>query len=116
MTAFEAVQNALSFLEIPCLPYTYEGSAPKYITYNYAADRGADFGDDAPSCDLTDMQIHFFMPIVNQQKKHEPFIHYKQQIRRHLFESGFTYPHITVLEEKETNTWHLIFECEYVEE
>ena len=49
MTAFGAIQAALSYLKVPCVPGTYEGSEQTYITYNYALIRGADFGDNAPA-------------------------------------------------------------------
>ena len=116
MTAFEAIQEALSGMEIPLTPYTYRGEEEKYITYNYASDSGADFGDDAPECDLTSVQVHYFMPIVNAKRQHESFLQAKKQIRAALFAAGFTYPQITVMEETDTNTWHLVFECEYIED
>ena len=116
MTAFSAIQNALGGMEIPVKPYTYRGEEEKYITYNYANDAGADFGDDAPGCDLTSVQVHYFMPIINSKGKHENFLAIKKEIRNALHEAGFTYPQVTVMEEQETNTWHLIFECEFVED
>ena len=40
----------------------------------------------------------------------------KNRIRYLLFYGGFTWPEVTVLEETDTKTRHIIFECGFIEE
>ncbi len=110
MRALKAVLNALKDFSYPKVPQRYEGTEKKYFTYNYAADSGRDFGDDEPGCNEVTVQVHFFLPLK------ENFQTEKVQIRRKLFDAGFTWPEITVLEENDTMTRHIIFECDYTEE
>ena len=110
MRALQAVQAALRGYTYPKVPHRYEGSEKKYFTYNYAADHGRDFGDDAPGCNEVSVQVHFFLPLK------ENFQAEKAQIRQWLFDAGFTWPEVTVLEEDDTKTRHIIFECDYTEE
>ena len=115
MTALDAVHTAIAGFGYPAVPCLYEGKEKKYFTYNYSGNHGADFGDDAPGCDLAEVQVHFFMPIVDE-KKRENYTLIRNEIRKALFGNGFTYPSVEVIEEHDTNTWHLVFECEYEEE
>ncbi len=109
MSALEAILTALSGIPYPKVPKRYEGNEKKYITYNYASDHGADFGDDSPGYNSVTVQIHFFLPLT------ENFQREKNRIRYALFYSGFTWPEVTVLEEDDTMTRHIIFECGYIE-
>ena len=109
MSALEAIRLALADISYPKVPYRYEGKETKYITYNYAADNGRDFGDDGPGCNEVSVQIHFFMPLKENFQKE------KTRIRQLLFFQGFTWPEVMVLEENDTKTRHIIFECDYTE-
>ena len=109
MSALEAIRSALSGIPYPKVPYWYDGNEKKYITYNYAADHGRDFGDDGPGYNEVSVQVHFFLPIKDN------FQQDKNRIRRVLFREGFTWPEVMVLEEDETKTRHIIFECDYTE-
>ena len=109
-SAFAAIKEALSELPYPKTPRRYEGSEKRYITYYYAFDHGADFGDDEPGCNLVAVQVHFFLPLK------ENFQGERARIRRLLHQNGFSWPEITVLEEDDTETRHIIFECDYTEE
>lgn len=117
MTAFKAIKTALRQFGYPANPYTYEGKEPKYFTYNYADNRGGDFGDDDPGCDVVAVQVHMFMPIRDPTTNAKiNFQDDQRTVRQALFGHGFTYPEVAVIEEQETNKWHLVFECEYEEE
>lgn len=110
MSALEAVLVALKDFSYPKSTQRYEGKEQKYFTYNYAADHGRDFGDDVPGCNEVSIQVHFYLPLKQNFQKE------KNRIRQCLFQAGFTWPEITVLEENDTQTRHLVFECDYIEE
>ena len=115
MTALAAIWSALKPLGLPMHPHLYEGTEDRYITYNYTDDRGADYGDDVPDCNLVSVQVHYVAPLDESPTQ------MKQAIRSALFAAGFTYPVIidqsdaqnTV--ERKSSLTHLIFECEYLE-
>lgn len=116
-TAFAAIKVALSSFGYPAVPYTYDGKEARYFTYNYAVNQGGNFGDDIPDCNVAAVQVHYFMPIRDPTTKSR--LNYQddlQTIRNSLFGHGFTYPDVAVIEEAETNKWHLVFECEYEED
>lgn len=87
-------------------PATGETPSDKYFTFNFADDRGINFADNAPQNEIVSMQIHFFAPLK--------FNHtvLKKEIRKKLFDAGFTYPAITTLTEEDNEIVHLVFECE----
>jgi len=85
---------------------TYKGTLSTYITFNYADDRAVSYADDEPQIDVASVQIHLFIP------RTIPYSTLKKQIRSKLFKAGFTYPVITILEENDTEKFHIIFECE----
>lgn len=122
MTAFKAIREALlpitTKYKWPLEPNMYDGTENYYITYNYADDRGGDFGDDSPLCNVADIQVHFFMPQKDKAKKLN-FIPYKEEIRRALYQNDFTYPVVRTISNTDTDrqmdVWHIVFECEYVE-
>lgn len=117
MTAFTAIQKALRSFERPAVPYTYEGDEVRYFTYNYADNRGADYGDDTPGSAVADVQVHMFLPITDPVTKAKTnFIKDQNLVRKALFTAGFTYPDVIVRREDDTSSWHIIFECEYEEE
>ena len=124
MDAFTAIVTALAPIaqenEWAIEPEIYDGKNRYYITYNYADINGADFGDDKPSCDVSDVQVHFFMPAETPDKRKLDYWQYKKAIRKALFDNGFTYPSVQALYEKsddrQADCWHLVFECEYTED
>lgn len=117
MTAFAAIQKALRQFGRPAVPYAYEGDEVKYFTYNYADNRGADYGDDAPGSAVADVQVHMILPLKDPvTKANTSFTRDQALVRSALFAAGFTYPDVTVRREDETNCWHIIFECEYEED
>lgn len=111
MTALAAIVQAIraSGLDIPYGTEWYDGSGDAYITYNYASDHGADFGDDDPGCNLVSVQVHLFLPLKQN------FQTAKRALRAALGDAGFTWPSVQVLEENTTSTRHLIFESEFTE-
>jgi len=110
MSANSIIINALSEFGYPVVPDIYEGKEKRYITFNYADDRGMGFADDEPDYVLADMQIHYFLPLK------ENYLTDRRKIREALFKAGFTYPSIVNLLEPENNIRHLVFECQITEE
>lgn len=121
MNTFTRIQNIAKSLSIPAYPDSYTGKdsarPERWITYNFAADNGALYGDDAPNAVVHSIQVHLFMPA------NKNFFAIKNSIRNALFEDGFTYPEITVLVDKITTAnsgtsklRHIVFECETEDE
>ena len=122
MNTFERIQNIAKSLNIPAYPDSYTGKdsarPERWITYNFAADNGALYGDDAPNAVVHSIQVHLFMPA------NKNFFAIKNSIRNALFEDGFTYPSIplnTVDEVTTANSGthkirHIVFECETEDE
>ena len=110
MSVNKRIIEALNPFGIPVKPELYTGSEKTYVVFNYADDRGADYGDNTPQCTVAYMQVHLFMPL-NQNG-----LALKKEIREALFGAGFTYPSVTILTEQENNIRHIIFECETEEE
>lgn len=88
------------------VPTKYTGTNTTYITFNYEDDRAGTFADDEPQEDVAYMQIHLFCPRTYNINK------VKKQIRSRLFKAGFSYPRVTVLYEDDTETNHIVFQCE----
>jgi len=82
----------------------------KYYTYNIADDRGTYFTDDLPISNRVSVQVHFFLP------NKENYIKDRNQTRQLLLHAGLTYPVISMITELDTQTRHIIFECEIEEE
>lgn len=110
MTAPQRITEALAEFGYPVAEGYYTGSEDHYFVFNYADEYGADFGDDTPECTVAAMQVHFFLP------RDEAYQTIKRSIREALFSAGFTYPAITNFTVKETNTRHIVYECEVDEE
>lgn len=109
MTAFQQIIKALKGFDYPKQPDSYTGTSKRWFTYNYSDDFGAAFADDKPQEHIVTVQIHFFMPL------NEDFISIKNRIRKALIDAEFTSPDITVLNEKNNNIRHLIYECDIEE-
>ena len=115
MSVNSIIINALSEFDYPVKPDIYTGKEKRYITFNYADDRGMGFADDEPDCILADMQIHFFLPL-EENGKAVNYLSDRRKIREALFKAGFTYPSIVNLVETDNNIRHLVFECQTTEE
>lgn len=124
MYAFQAIQTALSALAKtngwPLEPGIYDGDKTTYVTYNEADNRAAEFGDSDALERVVSLQIHYFMPMykTNTLKK-QSYMIALNSIRDALVVGGFSYPEVTIRDEKDAdpaaNVWHIIFECEYTE-
>lgn len=110
MSTNNIIMGALKKFGYPVVPDLYMGSDQRYFTFNYADDRGANFGDNEPQCTISYIQVHFFL-LLN-----ENYLELKKSIRESLFEAGFTYPQVTILTERDNGLRHLVFECEMEEE
>lgn len=105
MTVNEKIIQALTPLDIPVTADFYGGGEEEYITFNYADDRGGDFGDNAPLHAVAYMQIHYFAPMEKN------YLSIKKRIRKALFTTGFTYPDVTDATLTGEGIRHLVFEC-----
>ena len=105
MTVNEIIIKALAPFDIPITPDFFGGGAKEYFTFNYADDRAADFGDNAPLHVVAYMQVHYFAPMEKD------YLSMKKTVRRALFDAGFTYPDVTDATIKEDRIRHLVFEC-----
>lgn len=106
MNVNNLIISTLSPIVADVVPTKYTGTATTYITFNYEDDRGVAFADDTPIADVAYLQIHLFCPRTSNYHSK------KTQIRKALFNAGFSYPQITSLYEDETETNHIIFQCE----
>jgi len=106
MNVNQLIINTLSPLDIPIEPDVYTGDSDKWITFNYADDRGGLFADDGPTCDIVSMQIHLFTPLDFD------YLNLKETIRSLLYIAGFSYAKISTIYEDDTKLRHTIFECE----
>lgn len=110
MSVNSLIIKTLSPFGYPVEPDLYTGTERRYFTFNYADERGRNFGDNEPGCIISYMQIHFFLPVS------ENYLKIKNQIREALFKAGFTYPSISMLLVTESKIRHIIFECQIAEE
>ncbi len=78
----------------------------QYYTFS-ASSRGDDFGDDAPGCEVWQVNVHFFAPLEGD------FSQRRQQTKRALHRAGFTWPRCIDAGDQEGQ--HLVFECEIAE-
>ncbi|UWP60435.1 hypothetical protein [Ruminococcus gauvreauii] len=108
MTINQKIIEALSDFGLPVKQDVYTGTEKEYFTFSYADTRASSFGDDKPLAITAHMQIHLFLPLGAEYQE------IRNQVREKLFTAGFTYPVITELVESDTK--HVIFECEIEEE
>lgn len=105
MTSFQKIREACKKVGIPAYPDFNTNNEDTYVVYNIASEMPDNFGDDAPSDVIVDLQAHLYLPAsVN-------FFDLKLKLTRALFEQGFTYPSIA-LNEVEDNVRHIVFEFE----
>ena len=100
------IVRALSSFSLPVAENLYEGKNAEYFTYNFADDRGADFGDNAPQADIAYMQVHYICPL------HQSYAEMKKRIRQALVDAGATWPEVTDASDMAERLRHLVFEFE----
>ena len=104
MTPFQLITDAVSPLK------AYADHNPKkeseYVVFNIADDRGTVHGDDQPTQRVMAVQVHYYCPQGTN------YLSTKKTIRDALHAKGFTYPTVQSFYETDTNSHHLIFECE----
>lgn len=110
MTTFEKIIKAITPFGYPHSPGVYTGPEDHWFTYNYADDYGDNYADDEPQSVINQIQLHFFLPAD------EDYTGIKNQIRNALFQQGFTFPEITLLDDPDPKLRHIVFECEIEEE
>lgn len=106
MTLNAALVQTLLPFGLPIRTDFYEGAAEEYFTFNYADDRGADFGDDKPGEVIAAIQLHYFLPMEKD------YLEMKKGIRKAIHKAGFTYPSVEILTEPKNHIRHIIFEFE----
>ncbi len=88
MTSFQKIQQACGKIKLPAYPDFNTNNEDTYVVYNIASEMPDNFGDDAPSDVIVDLQAHLYLPAdVN-------FFDIKLKLTRALFEQGFTYPSV----------------------
>lgn len=107
MTSFQKIQQACGKIKLPAYPDFNTNNEDTYVVYNIASEMPDNFGDDAPSDVIVDLQAHLYLPAdVN-------FFDIKLKLTRALFEQGFTYPSVVLNTTEENNTVrHIVFEFE----
>ena len=116
MDVNERIIGALKEYGMPVYLNHYSGTERRYIEYDLYDDTGACFCDDEPEFDIVLAQIHVFLPLE------EPYLELKKQIRKSLYEAGFSYADITeIVEPEKTSQYprgirHLTFEVEILED
>lgn len=106
MTVNERIIQALEQSGLEVTPDFTGGGAKEYITFTFPEERAVLHGNNEPLAVVSEVQIHYFLPIEKNYLKN------KKEIRKALFSAGFTYPTVTVLTEPDNKTRHIIFECE----
>lgn len=87
-------------------PNFYPGKKKKYIVFNLENSNGTGYADDTPQAEDISIQIHIYV-------KDESPVRYKKEVRKRLFEAGFTYPSIDMEDfEKDTGLHHIALSCE----
>lgn len=108
MSVNQKIISALSPLGYPIVPDMYSGTGEIYMTFSYGSYGGL-FADDKPLSDIYLAQIHLFAPIGWDGAEA------RRQIKKALFEIGFTWP-----EETDANSeakiekpqkQHIVFKC-----
>lgn len=110
MSINKLIKDTLEPLGLPVRQDVYDGNEDKWITYNYADDRGIEFVDDEPVTDEIEIQIHLFVPFEFN------YLSMKRNIRRALIGAGFSYPTVHVFYEDDTDIRHIVFECSIINE
>ena len=110
MTVNRKIIQALNFLKIPVRESFYDGDDAEYITFETPFSNGADYGDDEPEEVITEVKIHWWLPM----KKN--YLTDKNRIRKALFYAEFTFPTLEVIPDPDSSIRHILFECEIEEE
>ncbi len=90
----------------PIEPDSYEGDAPKYLTFNFPDERGNLYGNNRPHCIVVYVQVHLYLD------KGEPYQDEKLQICKELHAAGFSWPSVTAFLDPDTKEQkrHIVFE------
>ena len=116
MTVNKKIIDALKPFGMPVVPNHYSGTEKRYMEFDLYDDKGTCFCDDYPEMDIVTVQVHLFLPAE------ENYLSLKKQIRKALYEAGFTYADITEIVEPEATSQypkgirHLTFETEIDED
>ena len=106
MRVNETIRAALRPFKLPVYPDVYLGKAKEYFTFNYADDRGGDFGDGYPQTNVVNVQIQYFCSL---SKDYRPV---KEAVRESLHDAGFTWPEVVDASDRKEQIRHIVFTCE----
>lgn len=106
MTIHQKIKTALASLNIPVKEDFYGGGLEEYITWTLTRDRAALIADEKPVNEVSEVMIHYFLP------RNKAYTTTRKSIRQLLLAADFTWPTVTVIEEPDGKTRHIVFECE----
>lgn len=106
MTICQKIEAALGSLNIPIEEDFFGDGADEYITYTIVRDYAAVMADGTPQNEVTQLQIHYFLP---RSREYDAT---RKRIRKLLLEAEFTWPVVTILVEPDNKTRHIVFETE----
>ena len=95
-------QNATEWFGAPVRKNSYAGDAKSYLTWVYADERPAVYGDDADLYDLTEIALHWFSPVGSDTADQ------KKKMRRYLRDNGFTIQSTVDMVESDAGISHVI--------
>lgn len=109
MSIASRVIQAVAFAGLQCSQVSYNGEDDTYLTINMDAIPDM-FCDDAPDADVWLVQLHLFAPFSRDTTR------IRRQLRKAIFEAGFTYPDMTdaslTIRSTDGTEQHIIFEFE----
>jgi len=113
MSIEERIVQAMAPFGLPCVHPNYDGEEKAFLTFNISA-VPMNFADDAPLHEKWIIELHLFAPVAQNTRK------LRKQIRRAIFEAGFTYPDQVDASEAykkaDGSEQHIIFDFEDAEE
>ena len=106
MTIHQKIKAALQSLNIPVKEDFYGGGLDEYITWTLVQDKAAVIADGRPVNEVSELMIHWFLP------RNKSYTETRKQIRQALLDAEFTWPTVTVIEEPDGKTRHIVFETQ----
>ena len=111
MSINELIQQAVEPLVPVCVPGTYTGKNPRYITFAVLSVPD-EYGDDEPEAIRHHITLHYISPLVDTPPKGSPQV-VCRELCKALHRAGFSWP--TVMDSADLEVRDCILECEYVE-
>lgn len=103
MSVAEKIMKALSTFGDPVENMVYQGTAPRYYTFNISTS-GMFFANNAPQFERNLIQVHLFAPLKGNVSSRI------RETKHVLRKAGFTWPE--TVDCSDENGRHIVFECE----